>query len=215
LNSPVVSVRQDEKGVIVQAVSPNKRFGPPCLSVRAKRVVIAVPLALTSHIRFSPLLPLEKRTLWQKAPMGWIVKAFVAYDEPFWRKQGFSGESLAPESALSITFDVTPPPAEGQELKVGLICLLAFNDGARRLISMNSNERREAIVQAVVQRFGPQGAEPSRRLSPNVIMMDWSTGTPSYWSHDDVKGESLQQAPPPYLSGFHLPAIARCMAREL
>ena len=59
-------------------------------------------------IAFDPALPAEYEKLAQHWPQGNLSKAYAAYDTPFWRADGCSGEALSDEGPVFITFDVSP-----------------------------------------------------------------------------------------------------------
>ena len=62
--------------------------------VRARRVVVAVPIAIASQIVYEPMLPVDRLFLHQRMPLGACFKIALVYDEPFWRADGLSGQSL-------------------------------------------------------------------------------------------------------------------------
>jgi monoamine oxidase len=79
--------------------------------VTANRVIIAVPPEHRSGIAFDPPLPAEYEKLAGHWPQGRLSKAYAAYDTPFWRAGGCSGEALSDEGPVFITFDVSPGDA--------------------------------------------------------------------------------------------------------
>jgi monoamine oxidase len=124
------------------------------LAVRARRVVVAVPAAIAARIAYDPPLPLDRAQLMQRMPVGSIWKIAVIYDEPWWRDDGFSGQSLDPDSPLPLTLDAcgaTTPP--------GILNLFCSGAAARRLTGLTAAERRQAAVQALSLRFGPKAAQ--------------------------------------------------------
>ena len=76
--------------------------------VTAKAVIVAIPPAHRGAIDFSPDLPAEYNKLTQHWPQGNLSKAYAAYETPFWRANGCSGEALSDEGPVFITFDVSP-----------------------------------------------------------------------------------------------------------
>ena len=76
--------------------------------VTAKAVIVAIPPAHRAAIDFSPALPAEYEKLAQHWPQGTLSKAYAAYETPFWRANGCSGEALSDEGPVFITFDVSP-----------------------------------------------------------------------------------------------------------
>ncbi len=80
--------------------------------VTAKAVIVAIPPAHRAAIDFSPDLPPEYEKLTQHWPQGNLSKAYAAYETPFWRANGCSGEALSDEGPVFITFDVSPGDPE-------------------------------------------------------------------------------------------------------
>ena len=60
-------------------------------TVRAGRVVLALPRALTAGIQFDPVLPADHVLLIHQVPAGTEIKMVALYDEPFWRQDGDLG----------------------------------------------------------------------------------------------------------------------------
>ena len=52
--------------------------------------------------------PTTAMTLYRKAIAGPESKTLVVYDEPFWRADGFSGQTSEPNSASEVTLDASP-----------------------------------------------------------------------------------------------------------
>ena len=96
LSQPVRQIAQDADGVTVTAAD---------LTVRARRVIVAIPLAIASSIVYEPMLPVDRALLHQRMPSGAVIKTSIIYDEPFWRADGFSGQSAAPGSPATLTID--------------------------------------------------------------------------------------------------------------
>ena len=96
LSQPVRSITQYPDGVIVRSDD---------MVVRARRVVVAVPIAIASQIIYEPMLPVDRSFLHQRMPLGAVFKIALVYDEPFWRADGLSGQSFAPGSPANLTID--------------------------------------------------------------------------------------------------------------
>ena len=77
------------------------------MTVRARRVIVAVPLAIASQILYEPMLPVDRSFLHQRMPSGAIYKINIVYDGPFWRDDGLSGQSAAPGSPATVTIDAS------------------------------------------------------------------------------------------------------------
>src|SRR5580658_10400481 len=99
LHAPVRSIRQGRDHVIVEADGA---------SVAARHVVVSVPPALALEMAWDPELDGDRRALYTAAVAGPETKTLLVYDEPFWRDDGFSGQSAGPHSAAEVTLDATP-----------------------------------------------------------------------------------------------------------
>src|SRR5918998_4694397 len=70
LEAPVTAIRQDDGGVEVSHDGG---------TVKAGRVIVAVPPTLAGRIRYSPALPPLRDQLTQQVPMGYVTKVQIAY----------------------------------------------------------------------------------------------------------------------------------------
>ena len=68
------------------------------LTVRVRRAIVAIPLAIANTISYEPMLPVDRSMLHQRMPGGAITKISIFYDEPFWRADGLCGQSAGPEA---------------------------------------------------------------------------------------------------------------------
>lgn len=129
-------------------------------TVRARAVVVAIPPEHRKGIEFLPELPVEYTKLAQHWPQGNLSKAYSAYETPFWRAKGLSGEALSDEGPVFITFDVSPSdsddfPARGG----GPGILLGFVD-ARSFDSLSPEQRRERALSGFAALFGDAALHP-------------------------------------------------------
>ena len=120
--------------------------------VAAKAVIVAIPPAHRAGIEFDPALPPEYEKLAQHWPQGSLSKAYAAYETPFWRENGYSGEALSDEGPVFITFDVSPSDK-------GPGVLLGFTD-ARTFDALPAQERRERALAGFATLFGDAAAKP-------------------------------------------------------
>ena len=126
--------------------------------VTAKAVIVAIPPAHRAAIGFSPALPAEYEKLAEHWPQGHLSKAYAAYDTPFWRTDGCSGEALSDEGPVFITFDISPG-GDGPGV------LLGFTD-PRTFDSLPPAERRERALAGFADLFGDRGAGADRLRRP-------------------------------------------------
>jgi monoamine oxidase len=121
-------------------------------TVTANAVIVAIPPEHRAGIAFLPDLPPEYSKLAQHWPQGNLSKAYVAYETPFWRAGGCSGEALSDEGPVFITFDVSP----GDD---GPGILLGFTD-ARTFDPLSPADRRDRALAGFAALFGDAALEP-------------------------------------------------------
>jgi monoamine oxidase len=162
-------------------------------SVEAADVVVAVPPALAGRIDYEPALPPARDQLTQRLPMGSVIKAMAVYDEPFWRRDGLTGQATGDEGPIQLTFDNTPPSGTP-----GVLLTFAEGVHARELSRRSPAERREATVEGLVRYFGEAARSPEEFLERDWSAERWSGGC--YGAH----------APPGVLTQFGPALRAPC-----
>jgi monoamine oxidase len=162
LSQPVRCIHQDADGVRVRAED---------LTVRARRAIVAVPLAIADKISYKPMLPVDRSFLHQRMPSGSIIKTSVVYDEPFWRGDGLSGQSAAPGSPATITIDACTDTG-----RPGVLCVIIEGPIARQVGRLDDAERRSAVLGALVERFGRKAGFPVDYIEQNWSAERYSGG---------------------------------------
>ncbi|MBH0774717.1 flavin monoamine oxidase family protein [Nocardia bovistercoris] len=162
LAQPVRHIHQDADKVTVRSDE---------LIVRARRVIVAVPLAIASQILFDPMLPVDRSFLHQRMPSGSIIKTAVVYDEPFWRADDLSGQSAAPGSPATITIDACTDTG-----RPGILCVITEGPIARRIGRLDAPERRAATLTALAERFGDKARTPVDYIEQNWSIERYSGG---------------------------------------
>jgi monoamine oxidase len=162
LNAPVTRVVQHDTGVEVFADGR-------CWS--AERVVITVPVGLRGKIDFEPGLPGPMAQASQRLPAGSIIKCHVAYDRPFWREAGLSGEALSASLPFSPVFDHSDPAGNHYSL-VGFVA----GDAALEYSARPAAVRRQAVIDSLVTFFGNEAATPTAYLEKDWLTDPWSVG---------------------------------------
>lgn len=125
-------------------------------TVEARRAVVAIAPAQRLDIDIAPAPPIEYQQLAQRWPQGALTKSYAAYDTPFWRESGLSGQSLSDTGPVFITFDASPGSDAGYG---GPGILLGFTD-PRNHDALPAEQRRAAVLDNFVELFGPRAAEP-------------------------------------------------------
>ena len=162
LGCPVHLIRQDADGV--QVVHEHG-------SVRAERVIVALPPALAGRIRYSPALPGRRDQLTQQVPMGAVIKVQARYDEPFWRRRGLSGFVVSLDDPLSVTFDNSP-----EDRRCGV--LLGFFEGEHATAAglMDAVERRALALGCFATYFGERALHPGEYVEQDWTAEEFSRG---------------------------------------
>lgn len=162
LNTPVTDVDWDESGV---------RISGQGNTIRARHAVIALAPPLISQIRFSPGLPGDRDQLTQRMASGRVIKINVAYDEPFWRTAGLSGQANSDKRPLCTVIDNTPDDGS-----VGV--LVGFLDGAHADAGarMDVADRRAQVITDLVGYFGAKAANPIAYIEKDWAAEDFSDG---------------------------------------
>ncbi len=163
LESPVSAISTGHSGVEVRSARG---------TVRARRVVVAVPPQLAAEIRFEPALPHARATALRELPMGSVIKACAVYARPFWRERGLSGKALTARGPVTAVFDNSPP---GQDVP-GLLVTFVPGARARELAGRTEGERRGAVLDALVRLFGQDAAAPDAYFEKDWSADPWSRG---------------------------------------
>jgi len=148
----------------VTATTPTGQF-------EGRQVIITAPPLLAGRIEYEPALPAWREQLTQRTPMGSVIKTQVVYDEPFWRREGLSGQATGDGGGPRIVFDNSPPDGSP-----GVLVALLEGDQARRLGRESLDVRRQAVIDALVDYFGPQAAKAERYLELDWQQEKWTGG---------------------------------------
>jgi monoamine oxidase len=163
LGAAVEEVSQDEGGIAVQTTSG---------SFEGERLIVAVSPALAARIRYSPPLPPARDALTQRMFMGAYMKGIAIYERPWWREQGLSGLAYRDVAPVQMVVDASGHGGRGT--------LMAFITGraALELGPRPEQERRDAVIAALVDMLGPAAARPADYLDFNWHDEPWSRGGP-------------------------------------
>ncbi len=162
LSQPVRQITQDTDGVTIAADG---------MTVRARRVIVAIPLAIAASIVYEPMLPVDRAFLHQRMPSGAVIKISIVYDEPFWRPDGLSGQSAAPGTPASLTIDACTDTGSP-----GIMCVITEGPAARRLTQLDDAEREAVVVGELVDRFGAKAKMPLEFHEQNWTVERYSGG---------------------------------------
>ena len=164
LSSPVRRIVQNGKSVTVTSDK---------LTVKAGRVIVAVPPAVSAFIDYSPLLPARRAQLLQRAPQGSIVKAEAVYDKPFWRDAKLSGQAVADNGMARSTFDNSPPGGSP-----GVLFGFVGGKEARAWNDVAPSARRDGVLKEFAAYFGADALKPTDFIEKNFSDEEWTRGCP-------------------------------------
>ncbi len=162
LSQPVRRITQDGDGVTVRSDE---------MTLRAGRVIVAIPMAIAGSIVYEPLLPMDRSLLNQRMPGGAILKTSIFYDEPFWRADGLSGQSAAPGTPATLTIDACTDTAVP-----GIMCVITEGGAARELTRLDEAGRKAAVIGELVDRFGEKASAPVEYHEQNWTIERYSGG---------------------------------------
>ena len=141
------------------------------MTVSGKQAIVTGPPVVTAQIHYDPHLPADRRQLLQRFPQGNIIKCQALYDRPFWRDSGLTGQAVALDGPVRVTFDNSPPDGSP-----GI--LLGFIDGAaaRDYQRRPASERKAAVLNAFATYFGEAARNPRAYFEMNWTHEVWTRG---------------------------------------
>jgi monoamine oxidase len=165
LGTPVGRISRREGGVRIEANG---------VEVEAARAIVALPAAIARRIEFDPPLPEECRRLGELLLPGALTKCMALYEEPFWRADGFSGESVTDAGPVTLTFDSSP-----RDGSAGVLLGFVGGPEARELAATPVTERRTAVLACFERLYGPRAAQPLDYVEQTWSEEEWSGGGPT------------------------------------
>jgi monoamine oxidase len=166
-NSPVRSIFQESGGVRVES----DRF-----TVRAKRVVVAIPPVLARRIEYHPGLPQMRRRLVENFPQGRLTKVARVYDRPFWREDGLNGTAILMNGLIGVTFDDSP-----EDASKGIVIGFIGGNAAPRFGRAGAGRDQHVLAQ-LAEAFGPAARQPISRINSFWRREKWSRGCPTAYA---------------------------------
>jgi monoamine oxidase len=165
LGDPVVTLEQDDAGVIVRTERSE---------ARVRYAVIALSPALAGRIRYSPPLPAARDALSQQMPLGAGTKAVAVFERPWWREQGLSGLALADRGPVQLVVDESPANASH-----GVLSALVTGYAAREIGQLAPDERRRAVLGSTARLLGLNELVPTAYRDFCWDVDPWSRGMPT------------------------------------
>jgi monoamine oxidase len=162
LGVPVRLVRQGPEGAEVVS---------DALTVRATRVICAIPPILAGRMDFDPPLPPLKSQLLDRSPAGQCIRCYTVYPEPFWRADGLTGQGADLDAVPQASIDLTPPSG-----RPGVLTAYIWGPPARHHAAAPDAERRQVFLGGLVKRFGPKAAAPTHYQEVDWAAQRWTRG---------------------------------------
>lgn len=169
LSSPVSGIDHGSESVVAtispgpSAVGDARAQRTQAHRIRARRAVVAMPLAVSARMHWSPHLPVSRDHLAMRAPMGRVTKVHAVYEKPFWRDEGLNGQVVATDGMLRLTFDDSPRDASH-----GVIVGFVAGDQYDAFASAKPERRHDMLLTDLVRAFGPKASSPVELLE-----QDW------------------------------------------
>ena len=164
LRHPVRRIAQGRGGVRVETDK---------LTVRAQRVIVAVPPAMAGRIEYRPALPFLRDQLTQRMGQGTLTKVSASYEKPFWRDGGYTGTALSSTGFVSATFDGSPPDGGP-----GVVFGFVGGDKAREYERLSKDERRARILAEFAEFWGAEAETPQEFWDTRWPAQRWNRGGP-------------------------------------
>jgi putrescine oxidase len=172
LDQPVRSIAWDDDGVTVVADG---------MTVRGRRVIIALAPVLYDRISFVPALPRLQHQMHQHLSMGFVIKVHAVYDRPFWREQGLSATAFSPYELVHEAYDNT-----NHEDPRGTLVGFVSDQHADDLFRLSAEERRERILESLSHYYGPEAKNPVVYYESDWGSEEWTRG--AYAASFDLGG---------------------------
>ncbi|GAA2750981.1 flavin monoamine oxidase family protein [Amnibacterium kyonggiense] len=201
LSRPVRRITWSADGAVVEADGD--------LVVEARQVVLAVPPNLYDRIDYVPTLPLRRHVLHQHLSLGLVIKIHAVYEEPFWREDGLSGTAFSPYLSVHEAYD-NSNHGDPRGILVGF----ASDARADRLLALEPDERREAILDDLARYYGERAKHPTIYVESDWGSEEWTRGAyaasfdmgglerfgadvrtpvgPIHWASSDIAGAGYQ-----------------------
>jgi monoamine oxidase len=114
---------------------------------RGRRVIVAMSPAISGRISYPGGLTLARSRLHTQMDMGYEGKFQAAYDTPFWRARGLSGQTIGNGSPIDITFETY---SEGKYWLMGFIS----GENMQRLDTVSEARLLRECMDSFVDYFG-------------------------------------------------------------
>lgn len=164
LSAPVHRVVQNGDGVVAELAGG---------LVKARHAIVAMPPAACDKIAFDPPLPVNRRELQARMPMGRYIKVIVGYDDAFWHKKSLNAEVFSGSNYMFGLFDESEVD-KGSAAIVGFVAA----DKVVALRALSAAERRSILLKEIASYFGDEALRPKFFLERDWTEPNFSCGGP-------------------------------------
>jgi len=171
LQNPVLKLEWDEDGVTAHGAT---------VSVRARRVIMAIPPNLYSRPTYVPALPRRQQITHQHQSMGLVIKVHAVYPTAFWREAGLSGTGFSPTALVQEVYDNT---FEGDH---GTLVGFISDTKADAMWELDEDTRRERILDCLADFLGDEARHPEVFYLSDWGSEEWTRG--AYATSYDLGG---------------------------
>ncbi|WP_193175162.1 flavin monoamine oxidase family protein [Oricola nitratireducens] len=161
LSMPVSMVRHSDDGVEIEAGTA---------TLRARRLILALPPSRAAKLDFSPALPARLRSALGGWRPGNVIKIFLRFETAFWRDRGLNGTVSWRHPAGLYVCDASHDDRHpGMVMFAGGPLSEEWAQGAEDAI-------RQRAISALVDVFGEEAASPLDVTVRNWVGDRWSGG---------------------------------------
>ncbi|MGP5163206.1 flavin monoamine oxidase family protein [Arthrobacter rhombi] len=172
LDNPVLRLEWNDDGVLAHGAN---------VSVKAKKVILAIPPNLYSRISYVPPMPRRQHITHQHQSMGLVIKVHAVYPTPFWRDKGLSGTGFSPSSIVQEVYDNT---LHG-DLRGTLVGFVS-DEKADAMFELDEKERRSVILADLAMFLGDEALAPEVYYESDFGSEEWTRG--AYATSYDLGG---------------------------
>ena len=166
MSSPVSGISGDSNGLLVTTAQSD---------LCAAHVVLAIPTALATRLRFDPCLPpqLARLAAATSVWMGAVTKVVIQYPEPFWHRRGLAGSAVSRIGPLQEIHDMSGSETDVSSApRVAALFGFASSDPADPVCAANRRPMEERVLDQLVRirsgaRLAPAHIRPG--LEPTAL----------------------------------------------
>lgn len=137
----------------------------------ARHVILALAPPLIQRIEITPPLPRRRVLLQERMRLAPVIKCALAYEQPFWRDAGLSGEAYSAHGVVRAVVDHSSPGGRQPALMAFIV-----GKSARALSGPGASERRALVIEALAELFGKHARRPVAYVDMDWPADPWSAG---------------------------------------